>query len=169
MLSRAIATTIGFSLILIGPAGADDCGRDAFASVVQKARSELSAINTAHKQGLQDKLKLLKDREGWQDSDYVARATPLVQDEQIRRFDAENKALLARVPELSPVLKKSVASLAGFAPSFKVSSDQRCAMLEELKSIMTKLVSNSRDRWAYLTGKVDTALTKAGGHAGGAQ
>ena len=162
MLSRAVAATLFFSSLAVGQAHAENCGREAFVAVVEKAKAELTAINTAQKQLFQSRLQLLKDRKSWSAGDYVAKATPFIQDERIAAFDEQNNALLSRVAKLGVQPKQSVASLAGAAPSFKRSPDERCAMVNSLKEIMAKVIGNARAKWAYMIGKVDAAIETAG-------
>jgi hypothetical protein len=137
-------------------AAAADCGREAFAKVVSEASAELAALNAAQKAGLHEKLQLLKARQGWVDGDFVAKATPFVQDAKISQFDQGNTALLARVPQLG-----APASLAGAAPSLPSAGDRNCATLEELRGLIAQLVENTRAKWAYMLGKVDGALDDA--------
>ena len=164
MVLRAGAAALLFSLAMIADAGAQECGREAFAGVVSQANAELSTMNDANKRLFQEKLQLLKARAGWSEADFVAQATPYVRDERIAAFNAENQALLGRVSELGAP-GQSVASLAGVAPSFTASTDNRCAMLDTLRRLMAGLVENSRAKWAYMTGKLDGALQAAGGTA----
>ncbi len=137
-------------------AAAADCGRDAFSAVVSQASAELAAINSAQKAGLHEKLQLLKARQGWAEGDFVARATPFVQDAKIAEFDQGNKTLLARVPQLG-----APASLAGAAPALPGADDRNCAMLQELRALMAQLVENTRAKWTYMLGKADGALEDA--------
>jgi hypothetical protein len=137
-------------------AAAADCGRDAFAAVVSHAGAELTAMNTAQKAGLHEKLQLLKARQGWADADFVAKATPFVQDAKIAEFDQGNTTLLARVTQLG-----APAALAGAAASLPSAEDRSCAMLEELRALMGRVVENTRAKWAYMLGKADTALEDA--------
>ena len=151
----------GAALLLFVPAAAlsaaaADCGRDAFSAVVGQASAELVAINSAQKAGLHEKLQLLKARQGWADGDFVARATPFVQDAKIAEFDQGNKTLLARVPQLG-----APASLAGAAPALPNADDRNCAMLQELRALMAQLVENTRAKWTYMLSRVDGALEDA--------
>ena len=138
-------------------AGAADCGREAFAKVVSEASAELAAMNTAQKASLSEKLQLLKARQGWADGDYVAKATPFVQDAKIAEFDQGNKSLLAQVSQLGA----PAASLAAAVPSLPGGEDRHCGMLQELRGLIAKVVENTRAKWAYMLGKVDGALEDA--------
>jgi len=137
-------------------AAAADCGREAFSTSVSQAAAELAALNAAQKTSLHEKLQLLKARRGWADGDFVAKATPFVQDAKIAEFDRGNKALLARVPQLG-----APASLAGAAPPLPGADGRNCAMLQELRGLMARLVENTRAKWAYMLGKIDGALEDA--------
>lgn len=149
------------ALLLLAPAAtlsaaAADCGREAFSTVVGQASAELATINNTQKASLHEKLQLLKTRQGWADADFIARATPFVQDARITEFDQGTQSLLARVPQLG-----APATLAGAVPSLPGAEDRNCAMLQELRGLMAQLVENTRAKWTYMLGKVDGALEEA--------
>jgi hypothetical protein len=139
---------------------AEDCGRDAFAAVVGKAGAELTSMNDANKKNFHEKLQLLKTRKGWADADYVAQATPFIQDERIAALDTDNAALLAKVPQLGSAAQTTQA-LASMSPSMGGAPDGRCAMLDELRGLMAKVVGNTQAKWSYMFGKIDSALNDA--------
>jgi len=143
-------------------AQAGPCGRDALKAVVSEASAKLNEINAANKVRFHEKLQTLKARAGWSREEYVAKATPFVRDERIAAFNARNSELLAKVPGLSPP-SRSVASLAGAAPSFDAPSGEDCPMTEKLRTLMDKLVANCRAKWTYMFDKIDRALEKVGG------
>jgi hypothetical protein len=154
---RPGAAAVCFLFVTSSGAEAADCGREAFSAVVSQASTELAALNEAQKNGFQQKLQLLKSRQSWTDADFVEKATPFVKDDRIAEYDAGNKALLARVPQLGV----SAPALAGATASLPGGADRNCTMLKELRSLMTELVGNSRAKWAYMLGKVDKALEEA--------
>lgn len=145
---------------LAGGAEAADCGREAFAAVVGQVGAELAALNDSQKKIFQDKLAQLKTRQGWSDADYVAKATPFVQDTRIAAFDESNKALLGKIPQLGAGAAQAPA-LAGAIPSGAGPEGQHCAMLAELRGLMAGMVENTRAKWGYMVGKVDAALDAA--------
>ncbi len=142
-------------------AEAAECGREAFAAVVGQVGAELASMNDAQKKIFQEKLTLLKTRQGWSDADYVTNATPYVQDSRIAAFDESNKALLGKIPQLGAGAAAAPA-LAGAAASIGGSDgDPHCAMLAELRALMGTVVENTRAKWSYMLGKVDGALDVA--------
>lgn len=134
---------------------AQDCGRDALAGIVNEASAQLTAINDTAKARFQEKLQSLKAKSGWSDAEFVARATPFIRDDRIAAFDAESKALLARVPEVGAGTSVAFASA---TPGLKL-GDGRCRMAEELRQLMSAVVENSRSKWAYMHGRLDAAVT----------
>ena len=130
------------------------CEQAAFAAVVSEASAKLSAMNDENKRTFQAKLASLKAREGWADADYAAKATPFVKDAAITALDEGNKQLLDKVPQLGGGQVVAVAGLAG-GPDLTA---RRCAMLEELRGLMGKVVENTRAKWAHMHGKLDAAL-----------
>lgn len=143
-------------LALMRGAHAADCGREAFSAVVSQASAELAAMNSAQKASLQEKLQLLKTRQGWSDGDFLAKAAPFVKDARITEFDQGTTSILARVSQLG-----APASLAGMASSPATANDRNCAMLDELRALMAQVVENTRAKWAYMLGKIDAALEDA--------
>lgn len=130
------------------------CEQTAFAAAVSDASALLSKMNDENKKAFQFKLVALKTREGWTDGDYAAKATPFVKDQAIAAFDEGNKALLARVPQLGGTMEATAT--ASLPPTDN--SAKRCAMLEELRGLMARVVDNTRAKWAHMMGKLDQAL-----------
>lgn len=153
---RRSAAALLFIISAASTAESADCGREAFSAVVSQASAELNGMNEAQKLAFQQKLQMLKTRQGWTDADFVARATPFVKDDKIAAFDEGNKAMLARVPQLGG----NAPALAG-AASLPGGADRHCAMLDELRGLMSQLVENTRAKWSYMLAKVDSALEAA--------
>jgi hypothetical protein len=150
------ATALILCLAAAFSARAADCDREAFAAVVGEVSAELAALNTAQKTALHEKLQLLKARHGWADADFVAKATPFVQDAKIAEFDQGIKTLLARVPQLG-----APATLAAVAPSLPASETRNCTTLQELRALLVQLVDATRAKWGYMLAKADGALQEA--------
>jgi hypothetical protein len=149
------AAVVMFSPIVACADSVTNCDRAAFTAVVSEASVRLSAINAANKNSFDIKLRALKASQNWSDADFIAKATPLVKDEKIAAFDAANKALVAKVPQLGKGASSNVnlASLSGGGAQ----ADKNCQMLSELRGIMAKVVENTRAKWAYMLGKIDAA------------
>jgi hypothetical protein len=152
-----VALTVTFSVHTSGQA--QDCSREALAGIVNEASAQLTTINDTAKTRFQEKLQALKAKSGWSDAEFVAHATPFIKDDRIATFDAENKALLARVPEIGA--GTSVASLAGVTPDLNDGRSGRCRMADELRQLMSAVVENSRAKWAYMQDRLDAALGNA--------
>ncbi len=149
---------LGTAVILLFPltALADEqgkCGQPAFAAVVADASAKLTAMNGENKKAFQEKLRVLRAREGWADADYLAKASPFVKDERIAAFDEGNKALLAKVEGLG-----AAPLTAGAAVLPSRADARRCALLGELRALMARVVENTRAKWGYMLGKVDAAM-----------
>jgi hypothetical protein len=149
--SRILVVTASTAILWAADARAMDdnpgCDKAAFETVVATASATLTQINDQNKRAFLEKLQLLKAREGWVEADYVAKATPFVKDERIAAFDAKNQALLDQVSRLG-----------GEEPP---DEERRCAMLRQLKAIMTEVVVITGEKWTYMLGKVDAALSVA--------
>jgi hypothetical protein len=156
-----MALKAGFAALIVlfsahASVQAQDCGRDALAGIVSEASAQLTTINDAGKMRFQEKLQALKAKSGWSDAEFIAHATPFIKDDRIAAFDAENKALLARVPEIGA--GTSVASLASVTPDLNDGRSGRCRMAGELRQLMSAVVENSRAKWSYMQGRLDAAL-----------
>lgn len=143
---------LGAALILFIPQmgfaqAPSGCEQAAFASAVSDAGVVLSTMNDENKKAFQARLLALKTREGWADGDYAAKATPFVKDPTTAALDDGNKALLEKVPQLGG------ASLAAADDGAR-----RCAMLDELRGLMARVVENTRAKWSHMLGKLDAAL-----------
>jgi hypothetical protein len=127
------------------------CEQGAFAAVVSDASGVLAAMNEDNKKAFQAKLATLKAREGWADSEFAAKATPFVKDPTTAALDEGNKALLDKVPQLG-------GAAGGESAAAEQIAARRCAMLEELRGLMGKVVENTRAKWAHMLGKLDAVL-----------
>lgn len=135
---------------LLLPASA--CEQAAFQAVVGEASARLSAMNDENKRAFQAKLASLRAREGWSDADFPAKATPFAKDATTTALDEGNRQLLEKVPHLGGGQGIETASAATDL------AGKRCAMLEELRGLMGKVVENTRGKWAHMLGKLDAAL-----------
>lgn len=130
------------------------CEQAAFAAVVSDASGVLAAMNEENKKAFQTRLASLKTREGWADAEYAAKASPFAKDQTTTALDEGNKTLLDKVPQLGAGANLETAGAAG-GPDL---SAKRCAMLEELRGLMAKVVENTKAKWAHMLGKLDAAL-----------
>jgi hypothetical protein len=163
MVLKAGAAALIFFFLCHGGAQSEECGREALAAIVNQASTELIAMNDANKKQLQEKLQQLRAKSGWSEAEFVTQATPFIKDDRIAGYDAEHNALLAKVPEIGAV--GSVASLASSAPAVSIGAGRSCALVTELRQLMSAVVENSRAKWTYVFGKLDAALESSGDRA----
>jgi hypothetical protein len=136
----------------------EKCGQAAFAAVVNEASAQLTAMNDENRKTFHAKLQTLKARENWADADYVSNAKTFVQDDRIAAFDANGKALLAKVENLGQPEQVAVtASIATPLGALDREAARRCAMLADLRALMTQVVDNTHAKWQYMHTKLDTA------------
>ncbi|NJM34616.1 MAG: hypothetical protein HC850_07775 [Rhodomicrobium sp.] len=138
----------------LAAAATEDCSREAFSQVVGETSAALTAMNESQKQGFQAKLSALKQRKGWTDADYVAKAASYVRDDRIAALDVKIQSLLAKIPELGA----SAPALAGATPPAKDMAPAHCDMLAKLRGVMAEVIENNRAKWVYMTEKLDGAL-----------
>lgn len=159
---RTMRFRTGLAILFLFPAAAlaepsGKCDQAAFAAVVGEASAQLNAMNSQGKADFQRKLQLLKQQRGWSDDEFIAAATPFVQNSEVAAFDQGNKRLLENVAQLGTPAPMT-ASLTGLSAR---SQGNHCAMLEKLRGLMVKLVDNTQAKWSNMIGQVDVALNVA--------
>lgn len=140
-----------FALLLVlvrEPAEAQEagCARGDFEAVVDNAASALRDLNNANRPSFQEKLRELKDKNGWDHDQFMVAAAPFVRDDAIAVFDTKSQDLLA-----------AIATLGQEGAEAKTPD---CAVLAELKGRMQILVETQTEKWTYMFTKLDHALTQ---------
>lgn len=131
------------------PAPADiptTCTKTEFESAVDHAAESLRDLNNKNRPPFQAKLRQLKEKRGWNDSQFMKEAEPFVKDEKISDFDSKTNDLLASISTLGQE--------GANAP------EPNCAMLGELRGKMQVLVDTQSAKWGYMVEKLDTELAK---------
>lgn len=123
---------------------AQACSKSNFEQVVDEAAAALRDLNATNRPSFQDKLRNLKDKRGWSTEQFMTEATTFVQDDKITDYDQTSADLLARI--------NSMGAEGSAAPS------PDCALLAQVNAAMKDLVAAQREKWAYMFGKIDTAL-----------
>ncbi len=141
MVLRALAILV---LLAACPAAfAQQCDPAAFREAVASASATISGLHEKNAGAFQENLQKLRVRNNWQEAEYLANASPLVQDETTASLDAANQALLNKVRSLDAANASTEAG--------------RCAMLVELKGAMEKVVANTAAKWDHMLDKVGRA------------
>lgn len=103
-------------------------------------------MNAANKPRFQEKLRLLKEKRGWSQDQFLREATPLVADDKITAFDQQSSALLDKIAS------------GGEAGAAAAKPD--CSVLESLRASMITLVETQAAKWTYMTNRIDAELAK---------
>ena len=129
-----------------GPAVAQDpaCTREAFEEAVGVSAAALRDLDRLNRPVFQIRLRELKDKRGWDHTQFLREAAPIVQDARTDAYDKESADLLEEIARM------------GAEGSAAATPD--CAALARLKSRMQALVDAQRGKWAYLIGKVEQEL-----------
>lgn len=130
---------------LAAPASAA-CSRSDFEAVVDEAAGSLRDMNAANKPKFQEKLRLLKDKRGWTQEQFLHEAAPLVADDKINTFDLQSTALLEKI--------------ASGGETGAAAAKPDCAMLDTLRASMKTLVETQAEKWTYMTTKIDAELAR---------
>lgn len=122
------------------------CTKADFETVVDRAAAALRDLNQLNKPSFQEKLRVLKDKRGWSEDQFLAEAAPYVKDEQIDGYDARTNELLGQITAM------------GDEGSAAATPD--CALFETLRSHMNMLVETQNAKWTYMFSKIDAELAK---------
>jgi hypothetical protein len=123
-----------------------DCVKSDFEAVVDEAAGSLRDLNAANKPKFQEKLRLLKDKRGWAQHQFIREAAPFVADDKINDYDQQSNSLLEKI------------ATGGEVGAAALSPD--CVMLDQLRTSMKTLVDTQTAKWSYMTAKIDSELSK---------
>ncbi len=132
--------------LLAGPATAQDpgCTREAFEQAVGQSAAALRDLTGENRPLFQARLRALMEKRGWDHSQFLREAAPIVQDQRTEAYDKESSTLLDTIQRM------------GAEGSAAPTPD--CAALGRLKDAMQALVTAQRSKWAYLIEKVEREL-----------
>lgn len=122
------------------------CAKAEFESAVDQAAMSLRDLNNRNRPEFQSRLRALKEKRGWSDDEFLKEAAPFVQDDRIEVFDEESNKLLA-----------SISTMGTEGASATVPD---CAMLAELRRLMSVLIETQASKWTYMFEKLDAELAK---------
>ncbi|MEO1280421.1 MAG: hypothetical protein AAFV69_01665 [Pseudomonadota bacterium] len=148
----AVVLSLGLVLSVVGRSPsvmaqpAPECARGDFEAVVDEAGSALRSLNSANKPRFQAKLRELKDKRAWSHEAFLKNAATYVRDEKTNVFDASSQQLLAEIAELGQEGSEA--------------AEPDCKLLMGLRERMMKLVSAQKEKWAYMFGKIEKALSE---------
>jgi hypothetical protein len=122
------------------------CTKTEFESAVDHAAESLRDLNNKNRPEFQSKLRKLKEKRGWNDNQFLKEAAPFVKDDQITVFDDKSNELLA-----------SISSMGQEGANAK---EPDCAVLTELRNLMTVLIETQGSKWGYMFKKLDDEIAK---------
>jgi predicted dithiol-disulfide oxidoreductase (DUF899 family) len=137
---------LAIALQLAPAAAAVECTRADFEAVVDEAAASLRNLNQKNRPVFQEKLRALKNKRGWSHDVFMKEAVPFVKDEKIEVYDQSSAELLDEISRM------------GQAGAEAATPD--CALLEDLRARMSKLVGIQTDKWSYMFGKLQVELAK---------
>lgn len=149
-LMRSVSGCLAAAVLMLclqpGTGLAQTCTREDFAAAVDEAGEALRAYNSEATPRLSAKLRQLKTRKGWNDSDYEQMALDYLHDARLAGLDRKANELLVKVDELGRTDED-------------VSPD--CSRLAELKASSLELLAVMKAKSTYLIGKIDGELNPA--------
>lgn len=122
------------------------CAKAEFESAVDHAAESLRELNNKNRPEFQAKLRKLKEKRAWSDSQFLKEAEPFVKDEQITVYDTKTSELLASI--------SSMGQEGANAP------EPNCSVLAELRGLMQVLIDTQGAKWTYMFQKLDTEIAK---------
>jgi hypothetical protein len=118
------------------------CKAEDFAAAVDKSGAALRAFNSDALPKLQDKLKQLKDKRGWEDANYEERALAAVRDERMAKLDNDAEDLIIKIDQLGRPPEKGLPD---------------CTKLAELEAAGLELLAVMKAKSSYTLSKLDAA------------
>ncbi len=131
-------------LTLLAPTRALSCSRAEFEAVVDEAAAALRDLNLKNRPVFQEKLRELKDKRGWSHDEFLKAAVPFVKDDKIEVYDQSGGELLDQISRMGQEGAEA--------------TKPDCALLEDLRTRMKKLVEIQTDKWAYMFGKLESEI-----------
>jgi hypothetical protein len=122
------------------------CSKSEFESAVDHAAETLRDLNNKNRPPFQGKLRQLKEKRGWNDSQFLKEAEPFVKDERIADFDTKTNELLMSI--------SSMGQEGANAP------EPDCKMLADLRGLMQVLVETQSAKWTYMAQRLESELAK---------
>jgi hypothetical protein len=137
----AIGMTLSVTVFAASDALAQTCDRAEFETVVTSASATLRDLTADKKPAFQEKLRGLMAKRGWTYDQFVKEAGPIVADDKVTAYDQASADLLAKINRMGETGRNEAAP--------------DCAMLNELRSTMTALITTQTEKWSYLFAKLD--------------
>src|SRR5262245_58098192 len=134
---------VALSLGVFSTAEAAQCSKDDFGKAVDQAGAALRKLNADNAPRLRAKMRELKERKGWSDTDFEEKALAAVQDERIEAYNAQANDLLAKLDTLG---------------SIEPASDADCSKISELSAAGLELQATIKAKAAYTLSKLDQML-----------
>src|SRR5262245_18910953 len=125
---------------------AASCSKDDFGKAVDQAGAALRKLNADNAPRLRAKMRELKDRKAWPDTDFEEKALAAVQDERIEGYNAQANDLLAKLDALG---------------SIEPATEADCGKIEELAAASLELQATIKAKAAYTLSKLDQMLAPA--------
>ena len=132
----------GLSLAAAAPARSQTCTPEDFAAAVDNAGASLRTFNTQNAPRLQEKLRQLKAKRGWSDTEFEERSIDLLHDARIEELDRQANDILGRIDTL------------GAAPQ----GTPDCNKLADLQAASVELLATMRAKSTYMIGRLDAIL-----------
>src|SRR5215475_928422 len=122
------------------------CSKEDFGRAVDQAGAALRKLSADNAPRLRAKMRELKDRKAWSDTDFEEKALAAVQDERIEAYNAQANDLLAKLDALG---------------SIEPATEADCGKIEELAAASLELQATIKAKAAYTLSKLDQMLAPA--------
>jgi hypothetical protein len=142
MMRRSIRSAVAAVLAVLaapGIARAASCTPEQFAAAVDKSGAQLRAFNSEALPKLQDKLKQLKDKKGWDEE----KSLGAVRDERTAKLDEDAENLIVKIDTLGRPPEKG---------------EPDCSKLAELEAAGLELLAVMKAKSSYTLAKLDAAV-----------
>jgi hypothetical protein len=120
------------------------CKAEDFAAAVDRSGASLRAFNAEALPKLQQRLKQLKDKNGWDDADYEEKALAKVRDERTAKLDEAAEDLIVKIDQLGRPAESGPID---------------CGKLTELDAAGLELLAVMKAKSSYTLSQLDAAIS----------
>jgi hypothetical protein len=141
MVRSVVSGLLAILALVLAPGGAHAaaCTADQFAAAVDKSGAQLRAFNGEALPKLQEKLKQLKEKKGWDEE----KALGAVRDDRTGKLDEQAEDLIVKIDQLGRPPEKG---------------EPDCAKLAELEAAGLELLAVMKAKSTYTLAKLDGAI-----------
>ena len=119
------------------------CDKATLSISVQDVSDKIKKMKVVYSTAFKKKLGDLKQKNGWNDKEFLKKATPYISNDKIQAFQAKDKKIIADIAGLSSTLDEDKPD---------------CTTLVMLNSHLNKILENTREKWEFMFKNIQSAF-----------